>query len=152
MNLIFKVLRKRKGLPPPYDSKILLDRVHYGEDWKEGIRKAILKVDIVLAFWSRDAVNGRREQFHYGTYQGMMGRKLCQCRIDNVGYDEIGMPCTFDHIADLSDFSAQEYHPELDGLMQDLRRRRQSRWLSSQLIAMRTVITFQSCRLYSTPA
>ncbi len=121
---------QRIGLPPIYESKILLNRIHYGEDWKEGIRKAIQKADIVLAFWSRDAVNGRREQFHYEAYQGMMGRKLCQCRIDNVGYDEIGMPYTFDHIADLSDFSAEEYHPELDGLMQDLGRRRQSRWFS----------------------
>ena len=29
---------QRIGLPPSYESRILLDRIHYGEDWKEGIR------------------------------------------------------------------------------------------------------------------
>jgi len=121
---------QRIGLPLLYESKILRDRIHYGEDWKEGIRIAIHKADAVLAFWSRDAVNGRREQFHYEVYQGMMGRKLSQCRIDSVEYAEIGMPYTFDHIADLSDFSDVEYHPELDGLMQDIGRKFRRSWLS----------------------
>src|SRR5436305_11686369 len=88
---------QRIGLANQYETKISLDRIHYGNDWKEDIRKAIKKADVVLAFWSRDAVKGGREQFHYEVYQGMMQRKLNQCRIDTVEFDEIGMPYTFDH-------------------------------------------------------
>ena len=69
-------------------------------------------------------MNGRREQFHYEVYQGMMQDKLQQCRIDAVEYDSIGMPYTFNHIADLVDMDSINYHPELDYLMQDMGRRR----------------------------
>ena len=57
-----------------------------------------------------------------------MARKLSQCRIDDVGYDEIGMPYTFNHIADLSDMSGTDNYPELDGLMQDLGRKQHGWW------------------------
>ncbi|MGO9173876.1 MAG: toll/interleukin-1 receptor domain-containing protein [Rhodomicrobium sp.] len=104
------------------------NRIRFGNDWKEELRRAIGKSDVVLAIWSKDAVRGRRQQFHYEVYQGMMQKKLVQCRIDNVEYYEIGMPYTFDHIADLSKLERGVYHPELDHLMQDIARRR-SRWL-----------------------
>ena len=115
------------GLSPQYEAKIALDRIHFGNDWKEDIRKAISKATIVLAFWSLDAVEGRREQFHYEVYQGMMQKKLHQCRIDGVDFEQIGMPYTFDHIADLARIRQNQYHPELDYLMQDLTRRHR-RW------------------------
>ena len=116
------------GLSAEYEAKIALDRIHFGNDWKEDIRKAIQKAKIVLAFWSLDAVEGRREQFHYEVYQGMMQQKLHQCRIDAVDFEQIGMPYTFDHIADLAKLKRGEYHPELDYLMQDMSRRRRG-WL-----------------------
>ncbi len=108
------------GLSRDYKARIALDRIQYGSDWKESIRRAMKKADVVLAFWSHDAVNGRREQFHYEVYMGMMQRKLSQCRVDNVDFEEIGMPYTFDHIADLSTLQANVYHSELDYLMEDL--------------------------------
>ncbi len=59
---------------------------------------------------------------------GMMQNKLNQCRIDEVALTEIGMPYTFDQIADLSQVSLGVYHPELDYLMQDIVRRRRAWW------------------------
>lgn len=117
---------QRIGLAASYEAKIALDRINYGNDWKEDIRKAIKRADVVLAFWSKDAVKGRREQFHYEVYQGMMQRKLNQCRIDTVEFDEIGMPYTFDHIADLVEMVPDQYHPEMDYLMQDIVKRRRT--------------------------
>ncbi|MES9831956.1 MAG: toll/interleukin-1 receptor domain-containing protein [Candidatus Thiodiazotropha sp. DIVDIV] len=116
------------GLDRAYESRIARDRILFGNDWKESIRLAVKKADAVLAFWSKDAVNGRREQFHYEVYLGMMQKKLNQCRIDTVEIDRIGMPYTFDHIADLSDVAVSEYHPELDYLMQDVCRKNRSWW------------------------
>jgi TIR domain len=116
------------GLPAQYESKITLDRIHYGSDWRDDIRKAIQRADIVLALWSQDAVKGRREQFHYEVYQGMMQKKLHQCRIDAVEFDQIGMPYTFDQIADLAEMVLGAYHPEMDYLMQDMTRKRRSWW------------------------
>jgi len=46
------------GLLPRYEEKIALDRIHFGNDWKEDIRKAIKKAHVVLACWSQDAVKG----------------------------------------------------------------------------------------------
>jgi hypothetical protein len=89
---------------------------------------AVKKASVVLAFWSQDAVRGRREQFHYEVYLGMMQNKLNQCRIDKVPLDEIGMPYTFDHIADLAEMVDGQYHPELDYLMQDIVARRRPWW------------------------
>ena len=108
------------GLDWNYESRITQNRILYGNDWKESIRIAVKKANVVLSFWSQDAVRGRREQFHYEVYLGMMQKKLHQCRIDKVEIDEIGMPYTFDHIADLSEIVTGEYHPELDYLMQDI--------------------------------
>ena len=112
------------GLSQEYEAKIALARIHFGSDWKEDIRKAIHRARIVLAFWSVDAVEGRREQFHYEVYQGMMQKKLHQCRIDNVDYEQIGMPYTFDHIANLATMKGREYNPEMDYLMQDMTNRK----------------------------
>ena len=86
-------------------------------DWKEQIRKAANRANIVLAFWSDDAVDARREQFYYEVYMGLIQRKLCQCRIDPIAPAKIGMPFTFDQIADLSGFEPGVYHPELDFMM-----------------------------------
>ncbi len=91
-------------------------------DWKEQIRKAANRANIVLAFWSDDAVDARREQFYYEVYMGLIQRKLCQARIDNIAPAKIGMPFTFDQIADLSSFTAGVYHPELDFMMAGLPR------------------------------
>jgi hypothetical protein len=111
-----------------YEARLALDRIQYGQDWRESIRVAVARADAVLAFWSKDAVNGRREQFHYEVYMGMMQRKLNQCRIDDIPFEDIGMPYTFDHIADLSHVSLGAYHPELDYLMQDMARRARAWW------------------------
>ena len=116
------------GLDRRYESRIARDRILYGKDWKDSIRIAVKKADVVLAFWSQDAVNGRREQFHYEVYLGMMQQKLNQCRIDDVEMEQIGMPYTFDHIADLAGIKIHEYHPELDYLMQDIDTKLHSWW------------------------
>jgi TIR domain len=116
------------GLGGAYETRLAADRIQYGQDWRESIRVAVVGADAVLAFWSNDAVNGRREQFHYEVYMGMMQKKLSQCRIDSVAFEAIGMPYTFDHIADLSQVSLGAYHPELDYLMQDMTRRRRAWW------------------------
>ena len=116
------------GLGAGYETRLAADRIQYGQDWRESIRVAVARSDAVLAFWSHDAVNGRREQFHYEVYMGMMQRKLSQCRIDQVSFPDIGMPYTFDHIADLSTMSEGAYHPDLDYLMQDMSARKRAWW------------------------
>jgi hypothetical protein len=98
------------------------NRIHYGADWKESIRIAIRKCDRVIAFWSLDAVEGRREQFHYEVYQGLMQGKLRQCRLDKVGYTDIGFPYTFHHIADLSVVSPAAYHQAFQDFLLDIRK------------------------------
>ena len=55
----------------------------------------------------------RREQFHYEVYMAMMQKKLNQCRIDDVAYGAVGMPYTFDQIADLSQVSPDATTPNL---------------------------------------
>lgn len=109
------------GLPQSIERKLARRRIYYGDDWKEGIRKAIRRSKYVLAFWSRDSIDARREQFHYEVYQGLVQGKLRQCIVDGVSLKEIGMPYTFHQIADLSDFSRGEYHPNLEYLMNDMR-------------------------------
>lgn len=116
------------GLGRAYEARLASDRILYGQDWRESIRVAVRNATVLLAFWSQDAVSGRREQFHYEVYLGMMQKKLNQCRIDTVPLDEIGMPYTFDHIADLSDIADAQYHPELDYLMQDIVARQRPWW------------------------
>jgi len=116
------------GLERTYEDRLSNARILYGHDWRESIRVAVNKANVVLAFWSQDAVRGRREQFHYEVYLGMMQNKLNQCRIDLVPLDEIGMPYTFDHIADLADMAEERYNPELDYLMQDIVARRGPWW------------------------
>ena len=59
---------------------------------------------------------------------GMMQQKLNQCRIDSVAFEDVGMPYTFDHIADLSQVSVGAYHPELYYLMQDMILQRRAWW------------------------
>ncbi len=102
------------------------DRIHYGDDWRERIKRAIDRSHVVLACWSLDAIRGRREQFYYEIFCGLVQQKLVQCRIDKVPIDEIGMPYTFSHIADLSEFDLQRYSPQLETLMQDMSDRRKS--------------------------
>lgn len=116
------------GLGALHESRLASNRIQYGEDWRESIRVAVGKADAVLAFWSLDAVNGRREQFHYEVYMAMMQKKLNQCRIDSVPFSDIGMPYTFDQIADLSQVSPHAYSAELDYLMSDLVNRRRAWW------------------------
>jgi TIR domain-containing protein len=111
---------QRIGLVPELEQRILQDRIKYGGDWKEAIRVAIEQARLVLGFWSRTAINQKREQFHYELYQGLIHQKLQQCRIDDVSYEEIGTPYTFAQIADLSDFRPGAFHPELDILIQDM--------------------------------
>lgn len=116
------------GLGRAYENRLSRDRIQYGHDWRESIRVAVKRASVVLAFWSEDAVRGRREQFHYEVYMGMMQNKLNQCRIDKVPLDEIGMPYTFDQIADLAEIEEGKYYPELDYLMQDIVARHRSWW------------------------
>jgi hypothetical protein len=100
--------------------KLGAERIHYGDDWRDRISRAIRRSHTVLACWSEDAIRGRREQFYYEVYLGMVQQKLVQCRLDKVPIDEIGMPYTFSHIADLSGFRAGKYCLPLDQLMDDL--------------------------------
>lgn len=99
--------------------KLSSNRIHYGADWKDTIFHAIRKCDRVLAFWSKDAVEGRREQFNYEVYQGLIQKKLRQCRIDKVDYIDVGFPYTFHHIADLSAISGADYHQAFQDLIVD---------------------------------
>lgn len=115
-------------LEDSYERRLMGNRLHFGDDWKERIKVAIDKSDIVLACWSKDAIRGRREQFYYEVFLGLIGRKLMQCRIDKVPIYEIGMPYTFSHIADLSDFSEGAFSRELDFLMQDICAQKKSFW------------------------
>jgi hypothetical protein len=121
----------RIGLKPEIEALIRHRRIRYGEDWKEGIRKAIGQADVVLAFWSMQALAQKREQFHYELYQGLIQQKLKQCRLDEASYEEIGTPYSFEQLADLSDFQGTEYHPELDILIEDMVKSRRKRgWFS----------------------
>jgi hypothetical protein len=113
---------------PSVQKRIGTDRIHYGQDWQSRISDAVKKADCVLAFWSKDAIRGRSQQFYYELYMGLVQQKLIQCRIDSVPIDEIGMPYTFHHIADLSKFESGKFSLPLDQLMEDLVERRQ-RWL-----------------------
>jgi hypothetical protein len=83
-------------------------------DWKEQIRQGVRRAKVVLALWSDDAIDARREQFYYEVYMALVQGKLCQARLDPLPPNKIGMPFTFDQIADLSDFKSDTYHPELD--------------------------------------
>jgi hypothetical protein len=112
---------------PAIQKKIGLERVHYGQDWQSRISEAVKKSDCVLAFWSKDAIRGRSQQFYYELYMGLVQQKLIQCRIDAVPIDEIGMPYTFHHIADLSRFAPGKFSLPLDQLMEDLVNRRRRR-------------------------
>jgi TIR domain len=90
---------------------------YIGGDWKEQIRKGVDRATAVLALWSNDAIDARREQFYYEIYIGLVQGKLCQARLDPLAPSKIGMPFTFDQIADFSDFRADSYHPELDAVI-----------------------------------
>lgn len=118
---------QRIGLKPEIEARIRHNRIRYGEDWKEGIRKAIGQSDVVLAFWSMRALAQKREQFHYELYQGLIQQKLKQCRLDEASYDRIGTPYSFEQLADLSDFRGTEYHSELDVLIEDMAQSRRKR-------------------------
>lgn len=109
----------RIGLSPQDEVRISDARIRYGADWKESIKAAIDRSTYVLAFWSKTAAQGLREQFHYEIFIGLIQSKLRQCRIDDVSFDEIRMPYIFSQIADLSDFKDNSFHPELEHLIQD---------------------------------
>jgi hypothetical protein len=119
-------------IAPALQRKLSIERIHYGQDWQSRISEAVKRADCVLAFWSRDAIRGRSQQFYYELYMGLVQQKLIQCRIDNVPIDEIGMPYTFHHIADLSKFRVGGFSLALDQLMEDLAERRR-RWLFGML-------------------
>ncbi len=93
---------------------------YIGGDWKEQIRRGVDRATAVLALWSDDAIDARREQFYYEIYIGLVQGKLCQARLDPLAPSKIGMPFTFDQIADFSDFKADAYHPELDAVIAGL--------------------------------
>lgn len=91
-------------------------------DWQRAISQAVQKSRVVLAFWSNDAVDGRRERFYYELYMGMVQRKLLQCRIDTMPPQKIGLPFTFEQMADLKDFEPGAYNADLDDLMLQIAR------------------------------
>ncbi len=107
-------------IPCSHETRRKISRIHMGDDWKESIRQAVSKADKVMAFWSDDAIDAKREQFQYEVYQGLVQSKLFQCKLDPMPQDKIGFPYTFHQIADLSDFKDGAYHYELDYLMQDI--------------------------------
>lgn len=119
-------------VPSAIQKRIGRQRIHYGQDWQLRISEAVKKADCVLAFWSRGAIRGRSQQFYYELYMGLVQQKLIQCRIDSVPVDEIGMPYTFHHIADLSKFEIGKFSLPLDQLMEDLVERRR-RWMFGML-------------------
>ncbi len=117
------------GLNPDIEARIRSGRIRIGEDWKEGIRRAITKADVVLSFWSTQALAQTREQFHYELYQGLIQQKLKQCRLGETSYEKIGTPYSFVQLADLSDFEGTQYHPELDILIEDMAaQKRKNSW------------------------
>ncbi len=109
-------------LPHDYISRI--SRIRMGEAWRESIEKAVEQATLVLGFWSRDAIDAKRQQFHYEVFQGLIGRKLVQCKIDQIEEGEIGMPWTFEQIADLSKYKNAAYSYELNYLVDDMAARR----------------------------
>jgi hypothetical protein len=106
------------GLPAELERKI--GRIRMGSDWQASIADAVRGSRAVLACWSNDAIDGKREQFHYEVFQGMAQQKLNQIKLDPMSDDKIGRPYTFMQIADLSDFREGNFHPELDILMSDM--------------------------------
>jgi hypothetical protein len=108
------------GLDREVERRVGQARIRTGDDWQASIRQAVNKADIVLAFWSRDAIEGKREQFHYEVYQGLVQGKLTQCKIDNISQDTIGFPFTFHQIADLSDYVENNFHVGLNYLVLDI--------------------------------
>ena len=107
-------------IPCSHATKAKISRIHMGDDWKDSITNAVSKADKVMSFWSDDAIDAKREQFQYEVYQGLVQRKLFQCKLDPMPQDKIGMPYTFHQIADLSDFKDGVFHYELDYLMKDI--------------------------------
>src|SRR5262249_48637117 len=106
-------------LSPEDEVRISDARIRYGADWKESIKAAIDRSTYVVAFWSRTAARGLREQFHYEIFIGLVQSKLRQCRIDDVSFDEIRTPYIFSQFADLSNFEDNASHPDLDYFIQD---------------------------------
>lgn len=83
VNMGFKVwIDKPEELEvsPSVQKRIGTDRIHYGQDWQSRIGEAVKKADCVLAFWSKDAIRGRSQQFYYELYMGLVQQKLIQCR------------------------------------------------------------------------
>lgn len=110
------------GLAPAEMAKV--SRIEMHDDWRDSIAKAIESADVVFAFWSREAIDERREQFYWEAYQGLIGRKLFQGVLDDMPIGEIGLPWTFRQIANLHDFQPGAYHAELDYIMQDMAARK----------------------------
>jgi hypothetical protein len=113
------------GLTIEYEKRI--GRIQMGADWQASIANAVKKSRAVLAFWSNDAINGKREQFHYEVFQGLAQQKLNQCKLDPIPEDKIGKPYTIMQITDLSDFGPEAFHPELDILMADIAQKHRPR-------------------------
>lgn len=105
-------------LPDEYILKI--ERIKIGSDWQKSIERAIHRSNAVLAFWSRDAIDAKRQQFHWEVYQGLIGKKLFQSKIDPIEESEIGMPYIFHQIADLSEFRPGSHSYQLSYLMEDI--------------------------------
>jgi hypothetical protein len=109
-------------LPHNYISRI--SRIRIGDDWRKSIELAVEQATLVLGCWSRDAIDAKRQQFHYEVFQGLLSKKLVQCKIDRVEEGEIGMPWTFEQIADLSNYQETVYSYELNYLIDDMAARR----------------------------
>lgn len=113
-------------LPSEYIKKIGDSRIRHSKDWKEQIREGVRKSNHVLVLWSRAALTGERENFHYEVYQGLLQQKLRQARLEDVN-QVLGYPYRFDQIADLSAFKGQ-FNWELHYLMRELAVQDRRRW------------------------
>jgi hypothetical protein len=115
-----------------YHARLLAkSRIRFEGDWKEQINQAARRATKILACWSKDAIQGRREQFHYEVYMGLISQKLTQCRIDEVSELDIGFPYNFGQVADLSTFSDGKYLFEFQYMMDDLASKKRTRLLPS---------------------
>jgi len=107
------------GIESNIEKHLLKNRIRHADDWREQIRRAVNWSDVVLGFWSKQALTREREQFQYEIYMGLIQRKLRQCRLDNITEAEIGYPWRFSHMANIADYKPGHYHSELDLLMID---------------------------------
>jgi hypothetical protein len=104
-------------LPPDYYVRVEKTRIEIGKDWQKEIKHAIDTCNWVLCVWSKDAMEGDRQVFHYEVFQALMQNKLHQCIIDPVTPP---WPYRFNHHADLRRYNPDNFSVNLQDLIKAL--------------------------------